>query len=225
MSTATAPQAPATPVAAGEPEVERLCLNFVDWATYEKFLAAIGNRPIRCTYDRGKLEIMAPLRIHEREKRLLGDIVSRSAAHLRRPMEPCGSMTIRREDLKKGFEPDECFYLAHALEMVEKGEPDFTVDPPPDLAIEVDATRSSLDRVSLYESMGIPELWRFDGAAIVMLHLRAGHYEAAASSLSFPFLTPTDVNRYLSLIRVVNHTEIIERFEAWLRTVVPPPGG
>jgi Uma2 family endonuclease len=223
MSTATAPAVPAPNPAA--PVIERLRLDFVDWATYEKLVDALGEHHVRCTYDCGSLEIMAPLRIHEREKKLLANIVERIAQYLRLQLEPCGSMTIRREDLKKGFEPDECFYIAHALQMVAIDEPDFTVDPPPDLAIEVDTTSSSLDRVSLYESMGIPELWRFDGTGIQMLHLRAGRYEAAESSLSFPFLASADVNRYLAMVRIVPHMEILERFDACLRTVVPPTGG
>jgi Uma2 family endonuclease len=223
MATAIAPSTPAPAPTA--PVIERLRLDFVDWATYEKFLDAVGEHHLRCTYDCGSLEIMAPLRIHEREKKLLANIVERIAQYLRVPLEPCGSMTIRREDLKKGFEPDECFYIAHAMQMVAIDEPDFTVDPPPDLAIEVDTTSSSLDRHSLYESMAIPELWRFDGAGILIFHLRSARYQAAGASLTFPFLTPADVNRYLAMVRLVPHMEILERFEAWLRTVVPPPGG
>lgn len=235
MSTATAPVGlPALPVPgpshgtkSTEPTpvfVDRLRLDGCDWETYERFLAAIGDRPIRCTYDRGRLEIMAPMRFHEREKKLLGSMVERMAVARKMVIEPCGSMTIRREDLQHGIEPDECFYIANAFRMIENREPDFRVDPPPDLAIEVDITSSSIDRVSLYRSIGVPELWRFDGQAIQFLQLRPGGYEPCDASLSFPFLTAAGVNRFLPLVGAVHYLEILEQFETWLQTVIPSSG-
>src|SRR5262249_28301372 len=37
------------------------------------------------------------------------------------------------------------------------------VHPPPDLAIEVEVTHSSMDRMEIYATLGIPGLWRLDG--------------------------------------------------------------
>src|ERR1700752_3468093 len=110
--------------------LERIRIDDADWQTYEKFLAAIGDRRLRCTYDHGRLEITAPMRIHEREKRFLGRVVDTLSLELRWPLEGCGSMTIRREDLERGFEPDECYYIAHATQMLALREPVFSVDPP-----------------------------------------------------------------------------------------------
>lgn len=198
-------------------EFERIRIDDADWETYERFLAAIGERRLRCTYDRGRLEIMAPLRIHEREKRFLSSMVERIAAVLRLPFEPCGSMTIRRVDLDRGFEPDECFYLANAPKMLENREPDFTSDPPPDLAIEVDITSSSIDRQSLYASLRIPELWRLEDGEIVILLLRDEDYVRSEVSDCFKFLTASDINRFLELVGAAWHLEILEQFELWLR--------
>lgn len=230
--TASAPPGPPTspaptPATASAPApqvIERLRIDHADWQTYEKFLDAIGDLPLRCTYDRGKLEIMAPLRVHEREKTLLASMIERIAYVLDCPLESCGSMTIRRADLQRGFEPDECFYIAHATQMAAKDEPDFTVDPPPDLAIESDVTSSSIDRQALYATIGIPELWRAQKNAVEFFVLHDGIYQSSETSKSFPFLTATDVNRFLALPRALGQMEILKRFESWLRTVVPPSG-
>ena len=40
------------------------------------------------------------------------------------------------------------------------------MDPPPDLAIEVDITHSSLEKLDLYAAMGVPELWVYDGERV-----------------------------------------------------------
>ena len=71
MSVAT--QAPAVPLqAAPLPGRQSMVLYGIDWRSYEKFLDAVGERRIFLTYDRGKLEIMAPLWNHEWWKRRVG---------------------------------------------------------------------------------------------------------------------------------------------------------
>lgn len=218
MSSATIPKSPASPPA--ERVVERICIDDADWQTYEKFLDAIGDRGLRCTYDRGRLEIMAPMRIHEREKRFLGSVVERACMVLHRPFEPCGSMTIRREDLHRGFEPDECFYLDHAQTMLNRREPDFAVDPPPDLAIEIDITSSSIDRQALYANIGVPELWRYQDDRIQFLNLVNGTDQPSEFSRAFPIISSTDLNRYIAMIGTGSYLEILGQFESWLRQKV-----
>jgi Uma2 family endonuclease len=220
--------APAQPVSAPAPqprEVQRIRIDDADWGTYEKFLAAIGDRGIRCTYDRGRLEIMAPLRRHEHEKKFLGRMVEITTLELDMQLGSCGSMTIRRADLLAGFEPDECYYIAHAQAMSDLREPDFAVDPPPDLALEVDITSSSLDRQALYARIGIPELWRLDEDGIVqLLHLQPDRtYAAADRSLSFPFLTGEVINRFLqAYMSAGDENATIRNFRQWLLATVRP---
>jgi Uma2 family endonuclease len=206
----------------------RIRIDDASWATYEKFLTAIGDRPIRCTYDRGRLEIMAPMRIHEHEKKFLGRVVETTTLELDLPMGSCGSMTIRRADLDRGFEPDECYYIANALRMSDLREPDFTVDPPPDLGIEVDVTSSSLDRQELYAAIRIPELWRLDDDGVRFLQLQPdGTYAVVARSLSFPFLTADIVNQFLGqYLESGDENAAIRDYRRWLLATVrpsPPP--
>ncbi|MEM9245654.1 MAG: Uma2 family endonuclease [Cyanobacteria bacterium P01_F01_bin.153] len=76
------------------------------------------------------------------------------------------STTWSREDLQRGLEPDECCYITSEAQVRGKMNIDLTVDPPPDLAIEIDITSSSLNRLEIYASLGIKEVWRFDGESL-----------------------------------------------------------
>ncbi len=222
MSSATVATPPASSPPAA-PAVERIRIDDADWQTYEKFLDAIGDRGLRCTYDRGRLEIMAPMRIHEREKRFLGRIVETTTYELDIAICSCGSMTIRREDLHRGFEPDECYYIANVSQVRENRELDFTRDPPPDLAIEVDITSSSLDRQALYAGIGVPELWRLDDdGRVCFLHLQPdGTYKQSEQSRAFPFLTQTIVSQFLGqALSAGDETAVLKSFRNWLLATV-----
>ena len=113
------------------------------------------------TYDRGQLEIMSPLPLHEKIVRLLGDLISIWRIELRIPIASCGELTISRAALKRGFEPDHCYYVQHEPQMWDKTKINFKVDPPPDLAIEVGVTRKLGKKVEIYAAFGVPELWRW----------------------------------------------------------------
>jgi Uma2 family endonuclease len=70
---------------------------------------------------------------------------------------------------------------------------DLRVDPPPDLAIEIDVTRSSLNRMSIYASLALPEVWRYDGKKLTFHELRPdGAYAVTAHSIAFPLISATD---------------------------------
>jgi Uma2 family endonuclease len=203
--------------------IERIRIDDADWQTYEKFLAAIGDRHFRLTYDRGRLEIMPPLRIHEREKKFLGRIIETLTFDLKMTISCCGSMTIRRHDLKRGFEPDECYYITNEPLVRGTRELDFTVDPPPDLALEIDVSSSSLDRIALYAALGIPELWRYEEGDLQFLILQPNQqYASSASSRVFPFLTVSTVADYLSQIHQRTENEILAEFIDWFRQTVLP---
>ena len=49
---------------------------------------------------------------------------------------------------------------------------DLDVDPPPDLAIEVDISSSSLDKLAIYASLGVPEVWVYDGSKLQVHQLQ-----------------------------------------------------
>ena len=95
---------------------------------------------------------------------------------------------------------------------------DLKTDPPPDLAVETEYSRSIVDKLPIYASLGIPEIWRSDGAAIIALHLGAdGQYQAQEFSWNLPFLRVAELNRFLLQFDGTDETAWIRSFRAWAR--------
>jgi Uma2 family endonuclease len=201
----------------------RVLLFGVNWTSYERFLAAVGDRRVRLTYDRGSLEIMTLSGSHEWWKRRFGFALVLLGAVLHLRVQGYGSVTVRREDLDRGLEPDEGFYIRHAVEMRGPREFDFTRDPPPDLAIEIDISSSSLNRMSIYAALRIPEVWRFDGESLQVYRLRAeGDYQLSTRSLSFPSLPLVEFVQFLKETQQLDDAEFINPFSEWARAHALP---
>jgi Uma2 family endonuclease len=135
-------------------------------------------------------------------------------------------MTIRREDLARGLESDNCFYLANWPRIRGRKVFDFTTDPPPDLALEIDVTHRSLDRLPIYAALRVPEVWRFTGAALLGYLLNAdGSYTEVEFSPTFPFLRLADVVPFLRRVFDEDDTTLTESFREWLRRSLPQVAG
>jgi Uma2 family endonuclease len=171
------------------PAEQRVVLDNISWSTYLAILRDAESCRGRIAYDRGVLEIMSPSKVHEHVKRLIGRMIEAFTEELNIDIESASSTTFKREDLARGFEPDECYYIAHAGVVRGKDDIDMTVDPPPDLIIEVDISRSSLNKFGIYRALGIPEVWRYDGETLHLYVLHNGttsKYNKAPSCRSFP---------------------------------------
>jgi Uma2 family endonuclease len=204
-----------------------LRLSGVDWRTYSRLLRAFAERPgIRLTYDRGELEIMSPTLEHDDDGRVLGRFVVALTEELDLPLKCGGSTTLRRRLRRRGIEADECFWIANAHRMAGRRRLDLRTDPPPDLAIEVDVTHSSLNRLSIYAALGVPEIWRLDGDALTFYVLGPGPaYQIVATSRSFPLVAPADLLRFLQLARqAANENPVVGQFRAWIRQRRAAPG-
>ena len=93
---------------------------------------------------------MTPSFEHERLNRLLADIVQAIAFGRDLPIEHAGSTDFNREDVERGFQPDSCFYLGDNVRIIQgKKRLDVSIDPPPDLVVEVDVTNRSLNKLPL----------------------------------------------------------------------------
>ena len=194
-------------------------VTWTDWQGYSKFLEAIGDRPIRLTYDQGALEIMSPTQEHEHIKTILGHLLVTLVDELGMELEAGGSMTFRREDLDRGLEPDECYWIANAHLVVE-GEYDAATGPPPDLVVEVDITRRSIDRMKMYASMGVPEVWRYDRKKGLLIYQLSpsGKYLERPLSPTFPQIPLSEFHRLLKLRKEMTLTAVVRAFRGWLRT-------
>jgi len=195
-------------------------LRGITWDLYESLRNATdrtGQR-VYMTYDQGTLEIMAPSPFHERFKTALGRLIEMLSTELAIPTAGLGSTTIKREDLARGLEPDECYYVQHAAQMEGRLELDLRRDPPPDLAVEMDYTHHAKDRSKIYGSLGVPELWQFDSEHLLAFKRNPdGGYERIEYSIAFPFLKVAELERFLKIARQTNDFQAAMAFRDWLR--------
>ncbi len=201
------------------PVVAPIVLKGVSWAAYVQLRDDTdrAGQKVYLTYDRGTLEIMPPSLYHEWYKTLIGSFIDVIRLELRVRLKSGGSTTFRREDLERGLEPDQCYYVQHEPQMRGKTEVDLHVDPPPDLAVEIDYKHRAISRESIYAALGVPEIWVYDGKG---LHVYArdaeGTYQAVVNSVAFPFLRPGDLQPFMRQAVAQDECEAIWAFRDWL---------
>ncbi len=196
---------------------QQLLLENVSWQQLESILAELGeSRAARLSYSNGLLEIMVPLPEHEKAKEIIGDMVKILLEERQISFEPLGSTTLKNERMTQAVEPDACFYIQNQAAVIGKNRLDMSVDPPPDLAIEIDLTsRTQLDN---YQILGVPELWRYARRGLEINVLQAGRYVESDFSPTFPGIPIVElVNRYVQQSQVSGRTQAIQAFRSWVR--------
>lgn len=197
---------------------DRMVLHGVCWQTYQMLRRDLADSHVRLTYNAGDLEIMSPSRWHEVAGRVLGTLIRTLCLELDIEIGTGGSTTFQREGVERGLEPDECFWIAHEAVVRGKREIDLSVDPPPDLAIEIDISPSAVDRPRIYAALGVPEVWRFTGDELCVEVLGSdGTYHSSETSASFPFLPIADLARFMTIAEQQGETQAVRSFVDWLR--------
>jgi Uma2 family endonuclease len=196
-----------------------IVLDNVDWRTYTRLLRIFAEHAaIRLTYDRGRLEIMSPLPEHEMDAEFLGRLVVALTEELGLPILCGGSTTFRRRRYQRGLEPDRCYWITNEPAVRGKRKLDLRIDPPPDLAIEVDVTSRSINRMSIYAVLGVPEVWRVENQTLTFHALQANRkYSVISNSLSFPLATPADLMGFLALRANQDENSVVRQFRTWVR--------
>jgi Uma2 family endonuclease len=196
---------------------QRIQLQEVNWSEFEAILNELGDRRAsRIAYSDKILEIRMPLPEHEVDKELVGDMVKILLEELDINNECFGSTTFKRQDIAKGIEPDQCFYIEHYAMMIGKRRLDLTVDPPPDLAIEVDVTsKTGLDA---YQSLGVLELWRLENRQLRISVSRDGQYQDANFSPHFTdFPIVEGISQFLDRSQTEGRSQTLKAFRQWVQ--------
>ena len=205
---------------------QKVILHGISWETYERLLADNEARRVpRLAYDRGVLEAMSPSVEHEALARNIAVVVTVVAEELEIDVVDAGSTTFKREDLERGFEPDGCFYIQHAGRIRGKRRIDLTTDPPPDLVIEVDITSPSLNKLPIYASIGVPEVWRHDGERLTILSHRGDRYVEVAVSGVLPPLDASVLTAFVAASRTQGRTVWMRAVREWARRQRGEAGG
>jgi Uma2 family endonuclease len=156
----------------------RVVLSGATWEHYEMELAMRGEKSLpRLAYLEGALELMSPSRDHERITSYLGRLIEVYAEHVDIELSPYRSWTLKKAGTAGG-EPDECYIVG----------PDQSKDRP-DLVIEVIWTSGGIDKLAIYQRLGIDEVWFWIAGRLEIHSLRSSStYELVARSRWLPGL-------------------------------------
>ena len=199
------------------PPEQRVTLSDVSWETFERLLADhVDCQTPRLTYDQGTLEIVGTLsQLREEPNAILWSFVEHVATEWSIDTYCVGSMTFVHKGIQQGFSPDTAFYIQHAPHVRGVGQIDPTIDPPPDLVIEIDVSPDSLDKLPVYAGFGVPEVWRVREGIVTIYARRvdgAKGYDEMASSLVLPPLNREILTQFLARRSEMGSV-------AWFRTV------
>lgn len=190
-----------------------IVMNGVRWETFKALMADVGDgRAWRIAYDKGVLEIRMPLPEHEEPKRLIEDFVTAIVDKLEIEIRSLGALLLEREDLTRAVEPDTCFYIQNESIVRGKKSIELPNDPPPDLVVESDYTSSSLNKFTIYASLGAPELWRYRNETLQVYQLIDGKYELTNQSLAFPFLPLAEIPGFIEQSRTIGQRSAVRLF-------------
>jgi len=198
---------------------QRVIFHNLCWQSYLQMLQLLGNsRAARLTYDRGTLEITMPLEEHEFAARLIELFIRILVVELGLKIKTMGSTTLNREDLERGSEPDNGYYIQNQP-LVAGRKVDLTRDPPPDLIVEVDITHTDINKFALYASMGVPEFWRYNGRILRIYQLQTGKYVELETSPTFPLISKAKLYEFLEQAKV-DEVAAEKAFRTWLHQIL-----
>ncbi|HIK12675.1 MAG TPA: Uma2 family endonuclease [Oscillatoriaceae cyanobacterium M33_DOE_052] len=199
------------------PPGQQLLMTDISWQMYEQILEEFGEkRGARINYSQGILEIMAPLPEHEDDKVMIADLVKAILEEYDIEFRSLGSTTFKSEQMKQALEADDCFYIENEAAVRGKKRIDLTIDPPPDLALEIDIT--SRTRFNNYEALGVKELWRFNGTKLEINVWQEGEYIQCETSPNFPGLPVGEViPEYLERSKIEGRNKTMKAFRTWVR--------
>ncbi|MBU7582545.1 MAG: Uma2 family endonuclease [Nostoc sp. TH1S01] len=201
------------------PAEQRTVLHNVSWETFEALLRDTGeHRGSRFAYDCGTLEIMTPLFEHENPKIQFDRLIFALVEELSLEIKSAGSTTLKRRLLKRGIEPDNCYYIQTESRVRNKETLDLETDPPPDLAIEVDITSSSVNKFNIYAALGITELWRYNGQNLKFYRLLEGQYIECEFSIAFAIVSVGDMSRFIAQSKTMGEIALLKLFRTWVRS-------
>jgi Uma2 family endonuclease len=202
------------------PEDAEVIFHGVTWEEYEELLDQVGEaRGLRISYNDGTLRVMSLSSEHEK----IADFIKSMVVHIRLRFRMnilfFGSATMRKKKKSKGNEPDACFYVQTAAALGTRIKIDFTVDPPPDVVVEVDIHHDSTDNDSIYATLGVPEIWRYDGQKATILQLQESSYVEAETSRALTMITSSVLTEYLRRMQQDGEFDAIIAFDEWLQSL------
>ena len=110
---------------------------------------------------------------HKELKKIIGMLIESYFQETRTRFHAVGAATFRSMAKERGLEPDECYCLGEKKSF-------------PDIAIEVVLSSGVVDKLAIYEGLGVKELWVWKDERFTLYHLRENGYEVISKSELLP---------------------------------------
>jgi Uma2 family endonuclease len=202
---------------------DELILRFRTWQDYEALLASREDKAglrIRYNEKTQEIRIMSPLPRHGNQADLLADLVKALLRNEGKDWQSFTPITLKRMN-QQGIEPDYCFYIDNRDRILGKERIDLEIDPPPDLAIEVDLTCST--KPEDYQAIAPLELWVYRGSELFIYQFESQQYRESDTSLWFPNTDlKTLIPHYCNRGWEVGSSTALREFESALRSPSNP---
>jgi len=183
---------------------QRVVLPSVTWQQYEGLLSTLGDYPgLRLLYLQGNIEIFMPSPEHEMLKKVIARLLERYAEEIDIPLHGFGSTTFRLEAKARGLEPDECYCVQ-------------TLKDLPDFAIEVNLTSGGVDKLAIYQGLGVPEVLIWQDKQLQLYDLRDEDVQIVTHSQFFPNL---NVQLLAEYVRPQDQPQAVKDFLSKLRSL------
>lgn len=175
-----------------------IALHGIPWQKYEGLLSILGDdQPaLRLNYLEETLEIMTTSRLHEEIKTTIRMLLESYFFYKGVRFFAIGSATFKKETVKRGLEPDECYCF--------ETKKDF-----PDLAIEVVLTSGWIDKLEIYKGLGIPEVWFWKEDKFYLYCLKEGDYKSITKS---ELLSELDIDLLSKYVIPENQYESVKEY-------------
>ena len=166
-----------------------LVIHEFDWDDYEHLVEAFGDHSHRrVSYDCGRLEVLSPSSLHDKYAWYINYLICAFCEIRNLSLVGFGHTTWKKKSAGAGLEADGCYYINSAKRIREERNLSLEHDPPPDIALEIDLTRSSLRKFPIYAALKFPEIWRYDGKSFRFYRLTDGEYHEIQESSFLPGL-------------------------------------
>jgi Uma2 family endonuclease len=181
---------------------QRMVIHGVSWKDYMILREALDIPGLRMTYLEGALELMTPLPEHEDKKTTIARLVECYAIERGVALYGYGNATFRRAAKERGAEPDECWVVGRKLQ-------DF-----PEIALEVVLSSGGVDKLAVYEGLGVREVWFWQDDAFHLYLLEDSGYRQIERSTLLPDL---DFDVLARCVRLDDQHEAVRTYRDWLR--------
>ncbi|MBW4686602.1 MAG: Uma2 family endonuclease [Komarekiella atlantica HA4396-MV6] len=189
-----------------DPE-EKFVTSGVSWQMYEALLNKLeDNSHYRVIYLDGILEIVSPSSRHENIKKRLAILIERYLYSKRIRFSPMGSSTIKKELKQAGVEPDECYSIGEQKNI-------------PDLAMEVNITSGSIDKLEIYRRLGVAEVWIWQFNRLKLYYLREETPSEFLDTYGYEQITSSELLPELNIalleqcVQISDEIQAIDQFE------------